>query len=396
MSVPLAQHWNLDSQQTFLNHGSFGACPREILEKQGSLRNHLERNPVEFLAFQVEALLNESSHRLAGFLKAPASDIAFVPNATHGVNAVLKSLRFAPGDELLVTNHEYNACRQTLDHVAEIWGASIVVADIPFPIADAQEATHALLEKVSPKTKFCLVDHITSATALVLPVEKIVPALQAQGVEVMVDGAHAPGMLNLDLAKLGADYYTGNCHKWLCSPKGAGFLYVQPKHQEKIHPAVTSHGRNSTRKDISRFHEEFHWTGTSDPTAWLCVGDTLDWMSHLLPGGWGQIRRQNHELVCEARRTLCARWEMPPLCPESMLGSMACIQLPRMKVGGVPLADGPTLESPLTHALRAEGITVPVISWPSPVGNMVRISAQVYNSRSDYEHLADFVNGLRV
>ena len=396
MYGPLAKHWSLDRQRTFLNHGSFGACPVEILKKQQDFRTQLEREPVEFLAFEAEEYLYESLRQLADFVQAPEAHLAFVPNATHGVNAVLKSLRFAPGDELLVTNHEYNACRQTLDHVAEIWGATVVVAEVPFPLSDSKEAIWAMMEKVSKKTKFCLVDHVTSATALVLPVEQIVPALQSQGIEVMVDGAHAPGMLDLNLQKLGADYYTGNCHKWICSPKGAGFLFVSPKHQEKVHPAVTSHGRNSARKDRSRFHQEFHWTGTFDPTAWLCVGATIDWMANLLPGGWSQIRRQNHEMAREARKMLCARWETPPLCPENMLGSLASVQLPEIQVEGVPLASGPEFHSSFTHALRAEGITVPFIPWPSPVGDTVRVSAQVYNDPSDYEHLADFVNRLRV
>src|SRR5216117_1947062 len=258
----MRENWLLDPNITFLNHGSFGATPIAILAKQDEFRTRLEREPVRFMVRELEPLLDAARNSVAEFVGAAAEDIAFVPNATAGVNAVLRSLDLDRHDELLVTTHEYNASRNALDHACALAGAKIVVADVPFPIAAPDIVIERVLEKVTDRTRLLLIDHITSQTALILPIERIIAELRARGIDTLVDGAHAPGMIPLELRTLGAAYYTGNFHKWVCAPKGAGFLYVARNRRASIRPTIISHGANATRTDRSRFLLEFDWTGT--------------------------------------------------------------------------------------------------------------------------------------
>jgi isopenicillin-N epimerase len=259
------RHWLLDPKIIFLNHGSFGACPKHVLECQAGWRNRMERQPLQFLVRELETHLDRAREVLAQFVGADARDLVFVTNATAGVNAVLRSLKFKPGDELLVTNHEYNASRNVLDFVAKCSGARVVVARLPFPFRSADELIAPILKRVTSRTRLALLDHVTSQTGIVLPVQTLVDELDRRGVDALVDGAHAPGMVPLNLNRLGAAYYTGNCHKWLCAPKGAAFLHVRRDKQKAIRPTAISHGANSARKDRSRFQLEFGWQGTSDP-----------------------------------------------------------------------------------------------------------------------------------
>ncbi len=291
MSAPFSSHWGLDPEVRFLNHGSFGACPTAVLQRQSELRARMEAGPVRFLHREIEPLLDEARAALAAFLGADADDLAFVTNATTGVNTVLRSLRFAPGDELLTTNHEYNASRNALEYAASQWGAKVVVAKLPWPVPSADAVVDAVMAQVTPRTRLLLVDHVSSQTALVMPVARLISLLRERGVETLVDGAHAPGMLPLSLRSLGAGYYTGNCHKWLCAPKGAAFLHVRRDLQPALKPLVVSHGHNATRTDRSRFRLEFDWTGTHDPTAALCVPESLRVVGGLMPGGWPEVIR---------------------------------------------------------------------------------------------------------
>lgn len=238
---------------TFLNHGSFGACPKQVLEFQQRLRLQLEQEPLRFFGREWEPLLDDARSKLAAFMGADVQDLVFIPNATTGVNSVLRSLTFSPEDEILTTNHEYNACRNALDFVTSRTGAEVVVAKIPFPIDSPRQVVAAVIEQVSPKTRLALLDHVTSQTGLIFPIQKLVKELQQRGVDTLVDGAHAPGMISLNLQEIGATYYTGNCHKWLCAPKGAAFLYVRRDKQSEIRPLTISHGTNSPRTDKTRF-----------------------------------------------------------------------------------------------------------------------------------------------
>lgn len=373
-----SKFWSLDPAVTFLNHGSFGACPIAVLERQRSLRQQLERQPLRFMVKELEPLLDQSRTALADFVGAEADDLVFVPNATTGINTVLRSLTFQPKDELLTTNQEYNASRNALDFVAERSGATVVVADIPFPIASPGQVVEALLAKISPQTKLVLLDHVVSQTSLVLPIQTLAQQLSSRGIELLVDGAHAPGIVPLNLAGLGATYYTGNCHKWLCAPKGSAFLYVQRDRQPTIRPLTISHGANSPRTDRSRFHLEFDWTGTDDPTAYLCVEEALRFMGSILPGGWKELMAQNRNLAIAAQKKLCQALEIDSPCPMEMIGSMATI----------PLPDGDW--EPLYDALGDRfNLEVPIIPWYPSGKRLIRISAQIYNHLAEYNYLAE-------
>jgi isopenicillin-N epimerase len=383
---PLAAHWTLDPEITFLNHGAFGACPAGVLALQTEIRARMERDPIDFMVRAVEPLLDKARARLGAFLHADPDDLAFVDNATAGVNTVLRSLELRPGDELLTTDHGYNACINALDAVATRSGARVVIARVPFPLRGPEDVSGALLAAVTPRTRLVLVDHVTSATGVVFPVESLIPVLQARGIDVMVDGAHAPGMVPVDLEALGAAYYTGNCHKWLCAPKGAGFLHVRRDRQAGVRPLVISHGANSLRTDRSRFRLEFDWTGTRDPSALLCIGAALDHVGGLVAGGWDEVRRKNHALAVRARALMCQALGAAPPCPDSMLGSLAAVQVPPHP----RWPPGPKDADPLQDWLfTRHRIEVPVYGWPGPERRWIRVSPHLHNSEGQYLFLAE-------
>jgi isopenicillin-N epimerase len=366
--------WALDPAITFLNHGSFGACPREVLAHQALLRAQLEAEPVRFMVRELEPLLDEARRRLAAFVGAQPADLAFVPNATTAVNTVLHSLDLAPGDELLTLSHAYNACLNALRAVAHRAQATVVVAPLPLPVPGPEAVLEAVRRAVTPRTRLVLLDHVTSPTALVLPVEPLVRELEARGIAVLVDGAHAPGLLPLALDALGASYATGNLHKWVCAPKGAAFLHVRRDRQKAVRPLVVSHGANSPRTDRSRFHLEFDWVGTVDPTAYLCVPKALDVLAAMDPDGWPGLMRRNRDDALAARRLLLETLGSEALAPESMLGAMAAVEVPH------PPGD---LQELLFHQHRVE---VPVIAFEGRT--LVRTSAQRHVRKGDVEVLA--------
>ncbi len=378
--------WILDPSITFLNHGSFGACPLVVLEKQTRLRSLLENEPLRFFAREWEPLLDNARNNLANFVGADAEDLAFVPNATTGVNSVLRSLIFCNGDELLTTNHEYNACRNALDFIASRTGAKVVVADIPFPIESPQQIVEAILEKVSPRTKLALLDHISSQTGLIFPIQQLVQELKELGVDTLIDGAHAPGMLPLNLSDLGATYYTGNCHKWLCAPKGAAFLFVQRDKQSEIRPVTISHGANSTRTDKSRFLLEFDWMGTNDSTSYISIPNAMKFMGSLLPGGWDELINNNHQLVLKGRQIICEALGVNLPAPDTMIGSMASIPIPKELENWNYIS----LHDELFDKYK---IQVQVVPWHKP-NILIRISAQIYNCLEDYEYLGKVLRTL--
>jgi isopenicillin-N epimerase len=391
MSTPdlpdLRGHWTLHSDVTLLNHGSFGACPRAVLDVQAELRAEIEREPVRFLGRELEPRLDAVRERLGPFLGAAPEDLAFVPNATTGVNAVLGWLALEPGDEVLITDHGYNACNNAVEHVCARAGARRTVAKLPFPLRSSDEALEAILAAVTPRTRLVLVDHVTSPSALVLPVERLVPALRERGVETLIDGAHAPGQVALDLDALGAGYVTGNAHKWLCAPKQAAYLWVRRDLQPRVRPTTISHGANDRRTARSRFRIEFDWPGTFDPTPVLAIPAALDFLEGLFPGGIAELRERNHALALAGRDVLLDALGADAPTPDDMLGAMATVPLPDADPVELPSAfDTLPLKDRLFDEHRIE---VPLFAWPAPEKRAVRISAQAYNRIEDYRRLAE-------
>jgi isopenicillin-N epimerase len=371
----------------FLNHGSFGAAPKAVLEEQSRIRLQIEREPLIFFDHDYLRELDQARGVLAVFLGARTDDLVFVANATTGVNTVLRSLRLERGDELLVTDHEYNACRNALDAVAADSRAEVVVASIPFPLSSEDQVVGAILERISARTRLLLIDHVTSQTGMVLPVGRLVSEARRRGVDVLVDGAHAPGIVALNLDSLGAAYYTGNLHKWVCAPKGAAFLHVREDRRDRVRPLVISHGANARPVKRSRFHLEHDWTGTRDPSAWLSVPVALREMESMVEGGWQEVRRRNRDLALEGRDILCDVLGIDAPCPDTMIGSLASLPLPDGDSGSVnELFPFDGLQDRLLKEYRIE---VPVIAWPAPPRRLVRISAQLYNSRPQYVALAE-------
>jgi isopenicillin-N epimerase len=383
--------WGLKPGTVFLNHGSFGACPKAVLDLQTKLRGELEAEPVQFLWRRYEERLEPARRALAKFVGASSRDVVFVTNATTGVNSVLRSLKLRHGDELLTTSLDYNACRNVLVEVSRRSGAKLVVAEIPFPLRSGEEITAAILQAVTPQTRLVLLDHVTSNTAVIMPLREIIRELEKRGVDTLVDGAHAPGMLPLNLRDLRPTYYTANLHKWVCAPKGAAFLYVREDRQAEIQPAVISHGNNRTRPGFTRFQNRFDWCGTFDLTTWLCVPEAIRWMGKLLPGGWRELRERNHQLVVQARNILCERFEVMPPCPDELLGSIATIPLPerfqKRKASG-------KIDREQLALYDRFGIEVPLNRFGNPLQRWLRISAQIYNSPADYKFLAEALETL--
>lgn len=352
----------------------------------------MEREPVRFLWREIEGRLDAARAVLAEFLGARQDDVAFVVNATTAVNAVVRSIDLQPGDEVVATSHGYNACSNVLEERARLTGAKVVVAEVPFPIAGDGDVVNAVLAAVNERTRLVLVDHVTSPTALVFPVEEIVRAVEARGIPVLVDGAHAPGMLALNLQSLGASYYTGNLHKWVCAPKGAAFLFARADRQAGLHPATLSHGYNTPRAGRNRFHDEFDWQGTLDVTAWLSVPAALRFCAELYPGGWLELRRNNHELAIAARDLLTKRLGLAAPCPESMVGSMATLPLPAAFQGdgsGESRAVIARFDPLQTWLFEKHGIEVPTIRWGKSGQRWFRVSAHAHNALEDYDRLAD-------
>lgn len=383
---PLATHWDLDPGVTFLNHGSFGACPRVLLAHQAELRRRLESQPVRFMMQELPDELDLARVELAEHLGCSSEDLVFVANATTGVNAVVHSFPLGPGDEILTTDHDYNACRNALKVAAERVGATVRVAHVPFPLASVQVAIDAVLNSVTERTRLVLLDHLSSPTAVIFPVERLVPLLESRGIAVVVDGAHVPGQLDLDLGALRPSFYTGNLHKWMCAPKGCAFLYAREDRRDSLRPTTVSHGENYRREGRSHFHDRFDWCGTVDPTAFLCAGESIRWCDGLVAGGLPALRERNHRLAVEARELLGRALKVEPPCAESLLGSMAALPL-----GGTDtwVRGRDPLKLALWERFRIE---VPVMFWNQR--RWLRISAQAYNAIGQYEYLAQALREL--
>lgn len=392
-SVDLARHWQIDPRLTLLNHGSFGATPTVVLQQQRLFLDALEADPIAFLAPErdLERKLDQVRNILARFVGAAPDRLAFVRNATDGVNAVLRSFRWQRYDEILVTNHGYNACTNAAKFVADRYELNVVEALIPFPIATSEQVLESVEKAFSPRTRLLLIDHVTSPTGLVFPIEQIVELAHQKNVRVLVDGAHAPGMVPLALDQLAADYYTANHHKWVCAPKVSGFLYVQPQWQKDVHPTVISHAANRPRHDRSRFIAEFDWTGTFDPSPLLAVPRSLEFLGSLYPGGIVELQNRNRGKTLAGRQALLDDLQIDCPAPSSMIGSLATIPLSADRFGGDILK---TIQGKLYNQFRIELPIFPHIEKGRTDDRLLRFAMQAYNDHSQIEKLVTVLKQL--
>ncbi len=361
----LRREFLLDPEVAFLNHGSFGACPRPVFERYQHWQAELEREPVDFFDRRLPALLDDARTALADYVGCAPSDLAFVQNATTGVNIAARSLDLYPDDEVLATDLEYGACDLAWDWVCRRAGARYVQAPIPLPLSDPSEVVEALFASASDRTRAVYVSHVASTTGLVLPVEEIVRRAGALGHVTVVDGAHAPAQVPLDLATLGADYYSGNAHKWLSAPKGAGFLHVQPEHQDRVDAAIVSWGY----REGNTFSQRLEKQGTCDPAAWLAVPDAIRFQAER---DWDAVRDRCHRLARESRREICDLLGTKPLAPESMIAQMAGIRLPH---------PAPDLSERL---FTRHGVEIPVAGTEK---DLLRLSVAAYTTCDDIDRL---------
>jgi isopenicillin-N epimerase len=377
----LNQYFLLDPAIHFLNHGSFGACPIPVFESYQNWQRRLERQPVLFLGREHDSLLKESRAALGAYLNADADDLVYLPNATHGVNSIAHSLNLQPGDEVLTTDHEYGACDYAWEFYCGKTGAKYIHQTLPLPVDSENEIVEQFWAGVTTQTKVIYLSHITSPTALRLPVEVICQRARAAGILTLIDGAHAPGQIPVDLQAIGADFYTGNCHKWMLAPKGAAFLYVRRAVQALVEPLVVSwgYGNDPQLGTGSRFVDMFQWTGTKDPTAALTVPAAIKFMK---AHNWNEVRKECHILLRQAVTRVCDLTGLEPLYPleSDFYAQMAIAPLPAQ-------TDLTVLKSRLYAEYKVE---VPLTQWRDR--KFVRISVQGYNTLADINAL---VKGLR-
>ena len=373
--------WPLDPAATYLNHGTVGVTPRQVLEAQQRWRDRIERHPSRFMLRELwsfsgaetggPTLMRQAAAEVASFVGANASDLVFVDNTTTGINAVVQSLPFEAGDEIVITDHAYGGIVTAVRHAAARHGAIVTVVQMPYPAFDAAEAVRRIESACSARTRLVITDHVVSETALIFPVEAIVRACHARNVPVLIDGAHVPGALDLNVSAIGADFYVANLHKWAMAPRSSAFLVVAPAFQPAMHPVVISWGYGSG------YTQEFDWVGTRDPTPWLTAPDGIRFLRGL---GLDELRRYNHDLAWRAARHLTSTWKTPLEIDESMVGCMVTVMTPEScgtdRTAAVRLRD---------RLLNEHNIEVHAHARAGRV--WVRISAQVYNEDKDIEQL---------
>jgi len=358
---------------TFLNHGSFGACPRPVFDVYQSWQLELERQPVEFLGRRFKDLMGKARQSLAAFVGANPDDLIFVPNATTGLNIVARSLALQAGDEVLATNHEYGALDRTWQFICAKRGAHYIRQPVPLPIESAKLVAEAIWSGVTPRTRVLFMSHITSSTAIIFPVAELVRCAREKGILTIIDGAHAPGQIPLNLVELDADWYSGNCHKWMCAPKGSAFLYARREVQRLVEPLVVSWGWQSDQPGPSRFIDEQEWQGTRDIAAYLSVPAAIQFMAE---HDWSRVQHECHELVRYARERVSELTGLPSITPDSpdWFAQMAALPLPPCDLDA------------LKRRLYDEfAIEIPTVDWNGQ--SFVRVSVQAYNNQADVDAL---------
>ena len=372
LSLPLphlAEQYLLDPDVVYLNHGSFGAVPRPVFDSYQHWQRELEANPSNFLGRRAPELLAAAREKLGAFINVSGNDLTFVPNVTYGLNIVARSLSLKEGDVVLTTDHEYGAIDRTWRFSCEKSGARLVNQPIAVPVADSASVVEQIWAGVDENTRVISLSHITSPSALILPVEEICRRAREAGIVTVVDGAHAPGQVDLDLQQIGADFYCGNCHKWLSSARGAGFLHARPERQSLLEPLVVSHGWEREESGPSQFQDYFTWVGTIDPAAYLSVPTAIDFH---VQNDWPDVRRACNQLLTESEQRILAMSGLPPISPSSMWAQMRLVLLPGK------------VES-YQRLWEENRIVVPVGQHRGQPG--IRISVQAYNSPADLEIL---------
>lgn len=387
---PLASAFMLDPEIVYLNHGSFGACPAAVLEAQRAHRDRVEADAMRFYLYDLWAGMDRSRSALGGLINAEPRDLVFLPNATSAVATVTGNIDLRPGDEVVVTNFEYPACINNLRHACERSGATLIVVELAWNPIDADSVVEAIMGKVSDRTRLAMFSLITSATAVRLPVERLIRELHARGVETLLDAAHGPGCVPMDIAAWGPVYCTGNAHKWLCNPKGCAFLYVQRDMQEGFRPLVLSNDAYDLETAIERsgrsaFNHEFDYMGTDDRTPMLTVADAIETLGSLVEGGIDGLMSRNRRLCLAARDLLCDALGTEAMVPDSMLGPLAVVEIP------TPGMEPRTLRERLMAEYRIEAMVVPNPGGDTP---MIRVSPQVYNSMEQYQYAADAIKTI--
>lgn len=369
----LASQFMIKEGIAFLNHGSFGACPRPVFETYQSWQRELESDPVDFLGRRADGLLRESRSELANYLGTTEAQLVFVPNATHGINIVARSLQLQAGDEILTTNHEYGAVNNAWHFNFDKRGVKYINHPMPLPFTTPEAFVDRLWEGVTPRTKVITFSHITSPTALIFPAELICKRAKEAGILTVIDGAHAPGQIDLDLTAMGVDYYTGNCHKWLCSPKGSAFLYAAPGREDELEPLSVSHGWSRAHEEKSKFHDNFDWTGTMDPSAYISVGAAVRFLND---NNWSAVRAACHLLASQTRERINEMTGLDPVCPDSTTW------FSQMFVARLPAATREKLHDVLWPEFKIE---IPLPHWEDD--SLVRVSVQAYNTPEHMERL---------
>ncbi len=376
----LRSQFLLDPDIVFLNHGSFGACPKPIFEKYQEWQRVLEARPVKFQTEELFAHLETSRRALGEYINCDKDDLVYFPNPTHAVSNMIPSLNLNEGDEVLTTDQEYGACDRAWVYHAEKSGFKYIRSEIPLPVTSVEQFCQSFWAKATLQTRYVFISHITSPTALIFPIEKIVKEAKSRGIKTIIDGAHVPGHIPLDIRAMDPDYYTGACHKWLCCPKGVSFLYVKKELQDTIEPLVFSWGWGEEYKEFtastqlhsqSRFVNSFQWQGTRDMSAFLTVPESIEFQDQY---DWDSVRSRCRQMILNARNRITDLTGLPKLCPDDWLGQMATILF--------PMDDTSALKDRLYDDHRIE---IPTMAHGEYTA--LRISVQGYNSQADVDHL---------
>jgi isopenicillin-N epimerase len=384
----LGNLWQLNKEITYLNHGSFGATPIEIIKHQRQLMDDLEAEPVNFMVNKLPKYLSDAKEALGNFVGTSKDNLFFVSNTTTGVNTVLKSLMLTNCD-WLTTSHAYGACVNAFKFYAAQNNSILNIAPIIYPNATDDAILEAIENTITQKTKLALIDYVTSASAIIFPIKKIIALLKAKGILVIIDAAHAPGMVDFSIDTLDADFFVANCHKWICSPKGSAFVYVNPKHHHLIKPLVISHYNDTDESSASHWSVNFDWDGTHDYSAFIGVKKAIAYMPTLHKDGWAGIKKHNHELVWEAGNKIANALGVPLPVDKNMIGSILNIPMPNGEIPVFNFHYNPKLKSILYDDYKIE---VPIFMFPKAPKQWLRISAQLYNHMEQYDYL---INSLK-